>query len=155
MTGKGHLKSKSSIQVDDVQSRQNSFTCKVCLKVNFNTMGALRKHLSYHPHSLCTDKVSVCYICDEKFDLEDEGFKVHLERHLQKMRRAEIFKCLGCYCNFNSSEELLMHVSQVHEVNMVFPCPKCEKCFNRKKQLLLHIETIHDDVAKTLIMEEV
>merc|ERR1712142_434064 len=28
MTGKGHLKTKSSIQADDVQSRRNSYTCK-------------------------------------------------------------------------------------------------------------------------------
>merc|ERR1711915_229491 len=155
MTDKGYLKSKSSVRVDDVLSSRNFFTCKVCLKVNFNTNGALRKHLSYHPHSLCTGKVSVCYICDEKFDLEDEGYKVHLERHFQKMRRTEIYKCLGCYYNFNSSEELLMHVSKVHESNVVFPCPKCEKCFKRKKQLMLHIETIHDDVAKALILDEV
>jgi len=139
------------------QVRRNipaAYTCQVCLKVNFNTMEALRKHLSYHPHSLCKGKVNICYICDEKFDLEDPSFNVHLVRHLQKMKSSANLKCLGCYSSFEGREKLLSHVLSVHEKNKSFPCPVCPKYFDRKRQLLLHITTIHEATSRDIIEKE-
>merc|ERR1712059_153098 len=123
-----------------------NFTCNVCKKVNFTNMDALRKHLSYHPHHLCQDKVHVCYICDEKFDIKDTLFKSHLVGHLQKMKVSVDHKCLGCYKTFTGREKLLSHVLSVHERNKTFPCPLCEVAFERKKQLLFHAKSVHDFV---------
>jgi len=131
-----------------------AFTCQVCLKVNFNTMEALRKHLSYHPHSLCKEKVNICYICDEKFDLEDSSFNVHLIRHLQKMKNSVTLKCLGCYSVFEGKEKLMSHVVTVHEKSKSFPCPACPKFFDRKRQLLLHITTMHEATSREIIEKE-
>jgi len=136
------------------KSAQAAFTCQVCLKVNFNTMDALRKHLSYHPHSLCKEKVNICYICDEKFDLGDSTFNVHLVRHLQKMKSSVTLKCLGCYSVFEGKEKLMSHVVAVHEKSKSFPCPACPKFFDRKRQLLLHITTMHEATSREIIEKE-
>ena len=145
-------------KVPDVAQNKNkisaTFTCQVCLKVNFNTMEALRKHLSYHPHSLCSGKVNICYICDEKFDLKDPSFSVHLVRHLQTMKSSDNLKCLACYSTFEGREKLLSHVLSIHEKKMSFPCPVCPKYFNRKRQLLLHITTIHETTSRDIIEKE-
>jgi len=147
------LKSKHKIS-QPKKSVPAAFTCQVCLKVNFNTMDALRKHLSYHPHSLCKEKVNICYICDEKFDLEDSSFNVHLIRHLQKMKNSVTLKCLGCYSVFEGKEKLMSHVVTVHEKSRSFPCPACPKFFERKRQLLLHITTMHEATSREIIEKE-
>jgi len=146
------IKARESVsQEQPKKSLPAAFTCQVCLKVNFNTMEALRKHLSYHPHSLCKGKVNICYICDEKFDLEDMSYNVHLVRHLQKMKSSSNMKCLGCYSTFEGKDKLLSHVLSVHEKRKSFPCPVCPKCFDRKRQLLLHITTIHEATSRDII----
>merc|ERR1712179_886796 len=148
-----HSKSKHTSSLPK-KSVPAAFTCQVCLKVNFNTMDALRKHLSYHPHSLCKEKVNICYICDEKFDLEDSSFNVHLIRHLQKMKNSVTLKCLGCYSVFEGKEKLMSHVVTVHEKSKSFPCPACPKFFDRKRQLLLHITTMHEATSREIIEKE-
>ena len=125
---------------------KSSLTCQVCWKVTCATMKTMRKHLTFHPHTQCKGKVNICYICDEKFDLRDEEFMIHVEGHLLEMRTSGHNQCLGCQENFSNSEQLMRHVQTVHEKEKWFPCSICQEKFDRKKKLLLHLDTIHSEV---------
>ena len=125
---------------------KSSLTCQVCWKVTCATMKTMRKHLTFHPHTQCKGKVNICYICDEKFDLRDEEYMIHVESHLLEMRTSGHNQCLGCQENFSNSEQLMRHVQTVHEKEKWFPCSICQEKFDRKKKLLLHLDTIHSEV---------
>ena len=125
-------------------SLQTTFTCQVCQKVNFGTMEAMRKHLSYHPHSQCLQKVNICFICDEKFDRRDPQYKVHTEKHLIEMRNSIMHQCLGCQALFKTKELLMTHVEKIHQNERQYPCIFCGKQYDRKDKLTRHLVIIHN-----------
>lgn len=150
-----HPKRKTSIKADNEatmktlikkKEAKSTLTCQVCWKVTCATMESMRKHLTFHPHTQCKGKVNICYICDDKFDLRDEEYTIHVEGHLLEMRTSGYNQCLGCQENFSNSDQLMRHVQTVHEKGKRFPCSICPEKFDRKKKLLLHLDTIHSEV---------
>ena len=137
-----------SEEVSSSTSLPSTFTCQVCCKVNFGSLEAMRKHLAYHPHSQCVDKVNICYICDEKFDKRDHQFKVHVDRHMIEMVNSAKNQCLGCQAFFKSKPLLIAHVQKIHQKERVYPCTFCGKRYDTKDQLTRHLVIIHNKAVQ-------
>ena len=108
----------------------------------------MRKHLAYHPHSQCVDKVNICCICDMKYDKRDHQYKVHVDKHLIEMMNSPRNQCLGCHAFFKSKDLLMSHVQTIHQKDNIYPCSYCGKQYNRKDQLSRHLVIIHNKTIK-------
>ena len=126
-------------------AQKTSITCQVCHKVKTASYDSMKTHLNFHPHIQCIGKVNICYLCDEKFDLQDPQYQEHKDGHMTHMKQDANNQCVACYKKFSKQDQLFTHVYNVHEVEKVYPCAKCNEKFDRKKKFSLHLDTIHNN----------
>ena len=103
--------------------------CAYC-SATFVTNAKLAEHQSRKCHS----KHFKCTYCNANFAVYD-----FLEDHQRKCHPKEPFKCTYCSTSYSKSEELIEHVSQIHQ----FKCGLCPKFFGDFDQYAKHIRELH------------
>jgi len=110
-----------------VQSRDRSFSCRVCSKT-FRRLANLRRHLCIHTG----DRAFQCRVCSKRF-AQSSNLRTHMRVHT----REKPFSCPVCSKNFSQSGNLQAHM-HIHRAERAFECVVCDKKFTQLSQLQAH-----------------
>ena len=111
---------------------EKTFRCEICAK-SFSRKQTLEEHVSSVHKKL---KPFKCEICKNKF-----ARKTQLNGHIRVVHeKTKHHKCTMKKCNFaaDTTRNLKVHISEVHEGNKPFKCEICNKSFARKSHLEQH-----------------
>ena len=87
---------------------------------------------SYQNHNKSTD--FKCDNCDASFKR-----KVDLKRHENSLHFGQKHNCRLCGLNYTTFENLIQHVSHVHDKLEKFECEICQNTFSKKSSYERHI----------------
>ena len=66
------------------------------------------------------------------------------DESLAEILNMKIYQCLECESAFARKDNLVSHISSVHEKKKPYECHSCDSAYAKKDNLKVHISAIHE-----------